>query len=129
MKEFSSQWNNQYQQVSTFSTKYPRTMGTLFLAYNDLVYSQRWTDVEILDLKSCSRAAIRGCRRLNANNTHNTQIANVVPCTLSELISLEWLGNAFISLGDPPEVYLAITSDDSSIVYYKISRGIVKPPL
>lgn len=39
------------------------------------------------------------------------------------------LENAFVSLDNPPEVYLAITSEDSSIVYYKISRGIVKPPL
>ncbi|KAL4255205.1 SEN15 family protein [Pleurotus pulmonarius] len=39
------------------------------------------------------------------------------------------LENAFVSLADPPEVYLAITTEDSSIVYYKISRGIVKPPL
>ncbi|KAF9493595.1 hypothetical protein BDN71DRAFT_1394618, partial [Pleurotus eryngii] len=117
-----------YQDISRLSTKYPRTTGSLFLVYNDIVYSQLWTDVQVLDLELCTRPAIRGCRRLNANNTH-TQIASVVPCTLSELISLEWLDNAFVSLGDPPEVYVAITSDDSSIVYYKISRGIVKPPL
>ncbi|KDQ25679.1 hypothetical protein PLEOSDRAFT_1046111, partial [Pleurotus ostreatus PC15] len=108
--------------ISSLSTKYPRTTGSLFLVYNDIVYSQLWTDVQVLDLEPCTRAAIRGCRRLNA-------IANIVPCTLSELVSLQWLDNAFVSLDDPPEVYLAITSDDSSIVYYKISRGIVKPPL
>lgn len=27
------------------------------------------------------------------------------------------------------EVYLAITSEDASIVYYKLSNGIVKPPV
>ncbi|KAF9487751.1 hypothetical protein BDN71DRAFT_596597 [Pleurotus eryngii] len=112
-----------YHLISPFSTKYPRAAGSLFLAYNDIVYSQKWTDVEVLDLEPCSRAAIRG-RRPNAEST-----MNVVPCTLSELISLEWLENAFVSLDDPPEVFLAITSEDSSIVYYKISRGIVKPPL
>jgi tRNA-splicing endonuclease subunit Sen15, fungi type len=35
---------------------------------------------------------------------------------------------AFSGLQNPAEIYLAITSDDSSIVYYKISSGIVKPP-
>ncbi|KAF4598987.1 hypothetical protein EYR38_007400 [Pleurotus pulmonarius] len=112
-----------YRDISSLSTKYPRAAGTLFLAYNDIVYSQQWTDVEVLDLEPCSRAAIRG-RRPNAERT-----LNVVPCALSELISLEWLENAFVSLANPPEVYLAITTEDSSIVYYKISRGIVKPPL
>ncbi len=35
----------------------------------------------------------------------------------------------FKELGSPPHVYLAINTEDSSIVYYKISPGIVKPPL
>ena len=29
----------------------------------------------------------------------------------------------------PPFLYVAITSSDSSIVYYKLSQGIVKPPV
>lgn len=36
---------------------------------------------------------------------------------------------AFEDLGKPPHVYLAINSDDSNIVYYKLSPGIVKPPV
>ncbi|KAH7915444.1 hypothetical protein BJ138DRAFT_1097868 [Hygrophoropsis aurantiaca] len=41
------------------------------------------------------------------------------------------LHSAFASIGDPSpeEIYLAITTDDASIVYYKISKGIVKPPV
>ena len=35
----------------------------------------------------------------------------------------------FKELGGPPHVYLAINTEDSSIVYYKISPGIIKPPL
>lgn len=35
----------------------------------------------------------------------------------------------FKELGSPAHVYLAINTEDSSIVYYKISPGIVKPPL
>ena len=39
------------------------------------------------------------------------------------------LNDAFISLGKPSEIYLAITSEDASIVYYKLSSGIVKPSM
>ncbi|KAJ7909695.1 hypothetical protein B0H13DRAFT_1616314, partial [Mycena leptocephala] len=52
---------------------------------------------------------------------------HVVPCSLAETLSFAWLKTAFAQLSDPPEIYLAITSDDVSIVYYKISRGIIKP--
>jgi len=45
------------------------------------------------------------------------------------LAFLDRLQQAFSLLSDPPEIYLAITSEDASIVYYKISLGIVKPPV
>lgn len=34
-----------------------------------------------------------------------------------------------ISEAVPPILYLAITTQDTSIVYYKLSQGIVKPPV
>ena len=36
---------------------------------------------------------------------------------------------AFEDLGKPPHIYLAINAEDSNIVYYKLSPGIVKPPV
>ena len=36
---------------------------------------------------------------------------------------------AFEDMGDVPELYVAITAEDSSIVYYKLSKGLVKPQL
>jgi hypothetical protein len=39
------------------------------------------------------------------------------------------LQDAFKELQHPKEIYLAITTEDASIVYYKISQGIVKPPV
>lgn len=69
-----------------------------------------------------------------------------MPCTISETLSTRlWvppgistvscpniyssLDDAFTSLGKPSEIYLAITSEDASIVYYKISSGVVKPSI
>lgn len=36
---------------------------------------------------------------------------------------------AFNDLNGPSEAFLAISTDDSSVVYYKVSRGFTKPPL
>ncbi|KAJ7274127.1 hypothetical protein C8J57DRAFT_1314720 [Mycena rebaudengoi] len=67
-----------------------------------------YNDILLVDLEGVSRAAIRG----------------KMPKTT---LSFSWLITAFPLLSDPPEIYLAITSDDASLVYYKISGGFVKP--
>ncbi|GLB35500.1 putative molybdopterin binding oxidoreductase [Lyophyllum shimeji] len=107
-----------YKILAPVLQKYPRAASGLFQAYNDVVYAQQWTDVEVIDLELCGRAAIRGRKRNTAEDLH------VVPCTLSETLSFAWLRDAFVLLSNPPEIYLAITSEDASIVYYKISQGI-----
>ncbi|KJA23216.1 hypothetical protein HYPSUDRAFT_40013 [Hypholoma sublateritium FD-334 SS-4] len=123
--------------LSPFIAKYPRSSSSLFQAYNDIVYAQQWVDVEVLDLPSCSRGAIKGKKR----GTEETLFA--VPCSLSETLNFAWLQDAFAQLrpqnvtetitdakttrSSPPSLYLAITSQDASIVYYKLSQGIVKP--
>ncbi|KAJ3568253.1 hypothetical protein NP233_g5839 [Leucocoprinus birnbaumii] len=103
--------------------KYPRSSGSLFQTYNDIVFAQEWKDVKVLDLEKCSRGAITGHKK------DSETILHVVPCTLSETLSTGLLEDAFTSLRKPPEIYLAITSADASIVYYKISAGIVKPSM
>ncbi|KAF8061664.1 tRNA intron endonuclease [Lyophyllum atratum] len=110
-----------YQTLAPILSKYPRAAGSVFQAFNDIVFAQQWTNVEVIELESCERAAIKGQKP-------NTELSlHVVPCTLSETVSFAWLRDAFTLLSDPPEIYLAITSEDASIVYYKISQGIVKP--
>jgi len=112
-----------YQTLSPLLQKYPRIAGCFFQAYNDVVFVQQWTDVEVVELETCQRGAIKGRK-------HDTETTlHVVPCTLAETVSFSWLKSAFEGLSNPPEIYLAITSEDSSIVYYKISLGIVKPPV
>ena len=69
----------------------------------------------------------------------------VVPCNMAEMLSMSWcdkllviccyadascrVKNVFADLENPPAVYLAICTEDSSLVYYKISSGFIKPPL
>ncbi|KAJ7740252.1 tRNA intron endonuclease [Mycena maculata] len=110
-----------YQALAHVVPKYPRAAGSLFQAYNDILLVQKWSDVKVVDLPNVSRAAITG------RKPKTDAILHVVPCSLAETLSFGWLKTAFTLLSDPLEIYLAITSDDASLVYYKISRGIVKP--
>ncbi|KAF5386986.1 hypothetical protein D9615_001967 [Tricholomella constricta] len=112
-----------YSALAPILRKYPRAAGALFQAYNDVVFAQQWTDVEVIELEACGRAAIKGRKPKTEIDLH------VVPCTLSETVSFAWLQDAFTLLENPAGIYLAITSEDASIVYYKISQGIVKPPV
>jgi len=109
--------------LSSILPKYPKAAGALFQTYNDILFAQQWSAVEVLDLASCSRGAVKG-RRPQTEET-----LCVVPCSLAESLSISWLQAAFKELQHPKEIYLAIATDDSSIVYYKISQGIVKPPV
>ncbi|PPQ68371.1 hypothetical protein CVT24_004792 [Panaeolus cyanescens] len=119
-----------YPVLAPYIVKYPRAAGSLFQAYNDIVYAQEWTDVKLIDLEACGRAAVSGKKQ----DTDKTLY--VVPCSLQESLSFSWVQDAFTVLFPPssqdssdemPFLYLGITSPDSSLVYYKLSQGIVKP--
>ncbi|KAF8215077.1 tRNA intron endonuclease [Mycena galopus ATCC 62051] len=110
-----------YPALAHVLPKYPRAAGSLFQAYNDILLVQQWTDVKVVELEDISRAAISG-KKPGTDAT-----LYVVPCSLAETLSFGWLKMAFTLLSNPAEIFLAITSDDASIVYYKLSRGIVKP--
>lgn len=64
----------------------------------------------------------------NGMKTHNSKHSRCrrcskIPCNVSRF------HKAFEELGKPPQIYIAINAEDSSIVYYKLSPGIVKPPV
>ncbi|KAF8651922.1 hypothetical protein AX16_004567 [Volvariella volvacea WC 439] len=112
-----------YQVLSPYLLKYPKSAGCLFQAYNDIVYAQQWKDVELIEVEACKRAVING------KKGGSESVSFVVPCSLAEIISFEWLMDVFTALPSTEEIFLAITSEDASIVYYKISKDIIKPQL
>ncbi|KAF7319778.1 Sen15 domain-containing protein [Mycena kentingensis (nom. inval.)] len=112
-----------YAALAPIATKYPRAAGALFQTYNDILHAQEWTEVEVIELQSVKRAAIAGKKPKTDEKLY------VLPCALAETLSFGWFQEAFAELSDPPEIIVAITSDDASIVYYKLSRGLVKPQL
>ncbi|KAF9265750.1 hypothetical protein L218DRAFT_115894 [Marasmius fiardii PR-910] len=130
-----------YPELSNLISEYPKHAGALFQTYNDLslgkassskaesslkIHSaQQWRDVEVQDLGAPHlRGYISGRRPITATDADT--LLYVVPCSLTESISTNWLIGIFEKLS-AEEIYLAINTDDSSIVYYKISDGIVKP--
>ncbi|KAF9222969.1 hypothetical protein BS17DRAFT_782888 [Gyrodon lividus] len=119
-----------HPQLSQLLSKYPKIAGAFFQTYNDLTLAQKWTDIEVIDLPECQRGAIKGLRPPPATGEPRL-VCVVVPCSLAESLSTSWIRGAFARLGtDAPEaIFVAICAEDSSIVYYKISKGIVKPPV
>jgi len=112
-----------FSAVSHLLKKYPAVGGALFQTYNDLSLGQGWKDVQVLDLQTCSRPALKGVR------PGVDECLYVLPCWRSENLTMSLILCAFEDMGDVQELYMAITAEDSSIVYYKLSRGLVKPQL
>ncbi|ESK89374.1 hypothetical protein Moror_16217 [Moniliophthora roreri MCA 2997] len=110
-----------YPVLSSLIKKYPKNAGSLFQTYNDILLAQQWRDVEVFEMgEPYDRGCITGRRPLSEETLH------VVPCSLAESISIAWMTGIIKALS-VKDVYLAINTEDSSIVYYKISDGIVKP--
>ncbi|KAI9465015.1 tRNA intron endonuclease [Lactarius psammicola] len=103
--------------------RYPHAASAIFQTYNDLLLVQRWSELELVDLPTCERCGFQGHR------PENNTLTYVVPCSLAESLSMSWLKSAFSEFEHPGELFLAINAEDSSIVYYKLSVGITKPPL
>ncbi|KAJ4472918.1 tRNA intron endonuclease [Lentinula edodes] len=116
-----------YPALASVAEKYPTHRGSLFQTYNDILLAQQWRDVQVIDLARCKRGAIQGRRPRTAADAD--LLLHIVPCSLAESISLAWIQDVFAALANPPSIYLAVVSDDSSIVYYKLSSGIVKPSI
>ncbi|KZO97180.1 hypothetical protein CALVIDRAFT_597885 [Calocera viscosa TUFC12733] len=113
-----------FDAIKPLLTKYPATAASLYQAYNDLLHAQQWTDLQVVDVPKAGRGIVRGVK------PKEDSPKLVVPCDLNESLSLGWLSEVFDTISPPPEeVYLGIVSSDSSIVYYRISRGIVTPPM
>ncbi|KAJ3865792.1 tRNA intron endonuclease [Lentinula novae-zelandiae] len=119
-----------YPALASVAEKYPTHQGSLFQTYNDILLgktTQQWRDVQVIDLGQCKRGALQGRRPRTAADADS--LLHIVPCSLAESISLAWIQDVFAALVNPPSIYLAVVSDDSSIVYYKLSSGIVKPSI
>ncbi|CCJ29380.1 unnamed protein product [Pneumocystis jirovecii] len=88
------------------------TYTFLYSVYTDLLLSQLWEELKIHQLPS-NRSIIQGI------SPQNHKTFYVYPCSLEEIWNI--LGE------DKQTLLLGIVSPDSTIVYYKINNGLIKP--
>ncbi|KAF9511379.1 hypothetical protein BS47DRAFT_1331017 [Hydnum rufescens UP504] len=113
-----------YNDLQTVCARYPKHAQSLFQTYNDMIYVQQWVDVNVVEIAELSRAIVTG------RKAADEPMRIVVPCSLSENLSIKWLNDVFQNCSPiPNEIWIGIVGDDSSMVYYKLSKGIVKPPM
>ncbi|EJD34853.1 hypothetical protein AURDEDRAFT_176107 [Auricularia subglabra TFB-10046 SS5] len=112
-----------YKPIAGLMQRYPVLAGSLFQVYNDLMLAQQWEELQPVELPNAGRVVVKGKRP----KTDNVQY--VLPCSLAESLSLAGFGAVFRELEGVSEVHVGICSEDSSVVYYRLSRGIVKPPM
>ncbi|KTW32061.1 uncharacterized protein T551_00743 [Pneumocystis jirovecii RU7] len=101
------------------------TYTFLYSVYTDLLLSQLWEELKIHQLPS-NRSIIQGI------SPQNHKTFYVYPCSLEESISIkkicELYNEVWNILGeDKQTLLLGIVSPDSTIVYYKINNGLIKP--
>ncbi|KAK9894188.1 hypothetical protein P389DRAFT_104318 [Cystobasidium minutum MCA 4210] len=113
-----------FADIAHVCDKYPEQAGSIWQAYLDLKLSQRWEDVEVTDLEVAGICVLRGRNPKQASEEKSV----IFPMSLTQSTCMALLELPFSHMEPSHEsVFLAIASEDSSIVYYKIARGIVAP--
>ncbi|KAK9761398.1 hypothetical protein K7432_013734 [Basidiobolus ranarum] len=115
-----------YKEIAEACETYPEEAEVLFQVYLDLTLEKEWSLVETKHVKAISRFVLEGKKELKE------EIRYIVPTLASERWSLERIEKLFIELekildNKPSSVMLAITSTDSTVVYYTVHSGIVPP--
>ena len=126
-----------YPQVEALCAKYPVQAGALFQTFVDLQFSARWRELQAVDvprdppapgggLGSAGWAVVRGIPR------DASDAMFVVPMDLDETLTAELcvcadsIHDIFARL-DVRHVLMAMMSNDGTVVYYRLSQGMVKP--
>ncbi|EJD34173.1 hypothetical protein AURDEDRAFT_176774 [Auricularia subglabra TFB-10046 SS5] len=85
-----------------------------------------------VELPNAGRVVVKGKRpktaRRNNDEARLDNMQYVLPCPLADSLFLAGFGAVFRELEGVSEVHVGICSDDSPVVYYRLSRRIVKPP-
>lgn len=101
--------------------------GLLYAVFADLVLNQAWNNVELHVLNSPFRPLLSG-----VNSQKNLQRQFVYPYSSEQSTSIKHLHTLFQAIetlthNKTEKILLAIVHTDSTVVYYSINQGIVKP--
>ncbi|KAF8426131.1 hypothetical protein L210DRAFT_962178 [Boletus edulis BED1] len=115
-----------HPRLARLISKCQKSASALFQKLNDVTL-----DIQVLELPQRGRGG-RHSHPFPQTAGEPSSTCVAVPCGLAESISTPWIRDAFAALdtqlADAPEtLFAAICSRDSSIVCYKISKGIIRP--
>ncbi|KAG4105037.1 hypothetical protein H8356DRAFT_1635929 [Neocallimastix lanati (nom. inval.)] len=113
--------NPVYSDVKEYCEKYPLQAYNIFQTYLDLYIVKKWKVENFIDLELLKTIAFE------VRNPKEDSNSIVISMGLNETWSIENLNEIFQDLKNVSSIVCAILSPDSSIVYYRISKGMVPP--
>ncbi|KAL4400372.1 tRNA-intron endonuclease [Malassezia pachydermatis] len=128
-----------YAAVAPLGAKYPAQEAALFQTYVDLKYAARWQSLDVVDLPndSSSTATLptstfgeQGWAVLIGLAPSSKEKQVVVPMLIEQSFTTATFSALFAKIPEgvaSNHILLAMMSNDSTVVYYKLSKGMVKP--
>lgn len=125
--------------LAPLCTKYPSQAAALVQTWEDLKYSAGWTQLSTVDIERAT-SPVKGyapkgfgsqgwvliCGRPRGAKSNTA----VLPMLVEETMDTALFSEVFARLPNevaPTHVLLAMMSNDATVVYYKLSQGLVKP--
>lgn len=123
---------------------YPRQSGPVFHSYTDLTHAARWETLTAVDLGAQKQARLEkvsgsGWAGLIGRRPGGKKLEAVVPCHIADTLSTSFFDEVYCALStlssseerfadlESEHILLAVLSPDSTVVYYKLAKGLVKP--
>lgn len=126
-----------YQVVGATCEAYPKQAAAVWQAYCDLSYAANWSGLQPLEtdapwalLVGTPPPPLVGTGAVHTPSATPSQATAVFPVDLAAILSPGDLSSVFAALPahvDHETILLAVVSNDSTVVYYKLARGLVKP--
>lgn len=101
--------------------------GLVYSVFADLAISQAWEDIKLHPLEQPGRPLLSGI-----NPAKGTQRIMIYPVSANSSTSIHELCNLFAKIQNAVDletkaILLGIVHTDSTVVYYTLNEGIVKP--
>ncbi|WFD36707.1 hypothetical protein MCUN1_003594 [Malassezia cuniculi] len=129
-----------YPRVREICAKYPMQAGPLFQTFVDLQFGARWRELEVFDVPKQSpqdtgRLGSAGLAFIRGIPKDTKEPVAVLPIELDDTLNASlYVANALLtrirdvfSSAGASQVLLAMMSSDATVVYYRLSQGMVKP--
>ncbi|KAI3617801.1 hypothetical protein CBS9595_003710 [Malassezia furfur] len=128
--------------IDPMAQAYPAQAAALFQTYVDLRYAASWRDLRVIEIvRDASGDArtfgARGWALICGTAPQATQPQAVLPMSIEQTFDTAMyvahsprFSSVFAQLPDDvaaSHLLLAMMSSDSTVVYYKLSQGLVKP--